>query len=150
MANVFDAAKYILEKTGPITAFKLQRLLYYAQAWSLVWDEEELFPEEFEAWAGGPVCRELYNWHYQLYKVSAADLEPHLLSGSKFSADQTETMDAVIRDYGQYSGAQLSELTHMEDPWKSARAGCAPGTYCNNVISKGSMAWYYEARAATL
>ncbi|MBD5559274.1 MAG: DUF4065 domain-containing protein [Clostridia bacterium] len=44
-----------LEKTGPITTMKLQKLLYYAQVWSLVWDENELFPEKFEAWANGPV-----------------------------------------------------------------------------------------------
>ena len=46
MANVFDIAKYILEYAGPMSTMKLQKLCYYSQAWSLVWDDEELFPEE--------------------------------------------------------------------------------------------------------
>ena len=34
MASVFDAAAYILEKKGEMTTLKLQKLVYYAQAWS--------------------------------------------------------------------------------------------------------------------
>ena len=60
MANIFSAAKYILEKQGTMSAMKLQKLCYYAQAWSLVWDDNELFPEDFEAWVNGPVCPVLY------------------------------------------------------------------------------------------
>lgn len=121
--NVFDAAKYILDKKGPMTTMKLQKLLYYAQAWSLVWDENELFPEEFEAWAGGPVCREVFAWHRDLYRASAGDVDLSLLSDGEFSQAQKDTMDAVIRDYGNDSGAQLSELTHSEQPWIDARDG---------------------------
>ena len=56
MANVFDAAAYILEKQGAMTAMMLQKLVYYAQAWSLVWDQRPLFGNKIEAWANGPVC----------------------------------------------------------------------------------------------
>lgn len=62
MASVFDVAAYILERQGPMTTWKLQKLVY-CQAWSLVWDDDVLFPEEIEAWANGPVVRELYNAH---------------------------------------------------------------------------------------
>lgn len=43
MANVFDTAKYILEQSGPMSAMKLQKLCYYSQVWSLVWDDSPLF-----------------------------------------------------------------------------------------------------------
>lgn len=145
MANVFDAAKYILEKLGRLTTMKLQKLCYYAQAWSLVWDETELFPEEFEAWANGPVCRALFNWHTPRFTVEAGDLPEGYLSGQEFTTDQTETLDAVIRDYGDKEANWLSALTHMEAPWQKARKGCPPGAYCSNVIEKGDMAWYYES-----
>ena len=56
MANVFDVAKYIIEKQGQLTAMKLQKLVYYSQVWTLVWDEEPLFPEVIQAWGKGPVC----------------------------------------------------------------------------------------------
>ena len=56
MASVFDAAKYILEKMNTISAWKLQKLCYYAQAWALAWTGEPLFQEDFEAWAAGVPC----------------------------------------------------------------------------------------------
>ena len=36
--TIFDVAEYILSESDTITAMKLERLCYYAQAWSLVWD----------------------------------------------------------------------------------------------------------------
>lgn len=39
MVNVLNVAKYILSRLGPMSAMKLQKLVYYSQAWSLVWDE---------------------------------------------------------------------------------------------------------------
>lgn len=61
MVNVYDVAEFILRKFGSMTAMKLQKLVYYCQAWSLVWDEKPLFPERIEAWANGPVVRELFD-----------------------------------------------------------------------------------------
>src|SRR5680860_1872649 len=56
MASVLDVAEYILKETGSMTTMKLQKLVYYSQAWSLVWDEKPLFGEPIEAWANdGPV-----------------------------------------------------------------------------------------------
>ena len=60
--SVFDVAAYILDKLGPISTIKLQKLVYYCQAWSLVWDEEPLFSERIEAWVNGPVVRELLHF----------------------------------------------------------------------------------------
>ncbi len=42
MATVFDVAAYILENTGSISTMKLQKLCYYSQAWSLVWDDKPI------------------------------------------------------------------------------------------------------------
>jgi len=49
MASTFDVAKYITERTGEVSAMKLQKLMFYAQAWNLVWDEAPLFSEDFQA-----------------------------------------------------------------------------------------------------
>ena len=46
MASVSDVAAYILQQQGAMTTWKLQKLIYYSQAWSLVWDDDALFPEE--------------------------------------------------------------------------------------------------------
>lgn len=61
MATCLDVAKYILSKTGTIPAMKLQKLVYYSQAWALVWDEKPLFTAPIQAWANGPVCPRLCN-----------------------------------------------------------------------------------------
>ena len=47
--RAIDAAEYILRKQGSMSAMKLQKLLYYAQAWHMVWEDELLFPENIEA-----------------------------------------------------------------------------------------------------
>ena len=63
MATVFDTAKYIVDKCGEIDTWKLQKLVYYFQAWSLVWDERPLFDAKIEAWENGPVCPDLFAYN---------------------------------------------------------------------------------------
>ena len=64
MASALDVAQYILDRRGPMTAMKLQKLVYYSQAWSIVWDDDVLFPERIWAWKNGPVVRELWEAHF--------------------------------------------------------------------------------------
>lgn len=140
MANVFDAAAYILEKKGTMSTMKLQKLCYYAQAWSLVWDDEPLFEEEFEAWANGPVCRELFFKTQGQYSVSVSD---ETGGEGNLTDNQKDTIDQVLAHYGDRNAQWLSQLTHMEAPWNEARAGVPVGAGCNRIISKESMAIYY-------
>ena len=142
MANVFNTAKYILEKTGSISTMKLQKLCYYSQAWSLVWDDAELFPEEFQAWANGPVCKELFDFHKGMFSISVQTIPADMMDGELGGA-QEATIDIVLDHYGNKDAQWLSTLTHMEDPWKKARSGVAPGMPCSTVITKESMAEYY-------
>lgn len=139
MANVYDVAAYILEKMGTLTAMKLQKLVYYSQAWSLVWDEEPLFHEKIEAWANGPIVPALYDTHQNEFKVS------HLPKGdaSNLTETQRETIDKVINFYGEHSSQWLSDLTHKEDPWINARQGLALGERGNQEITHAAMAEYY-------
>lgn len=139
MANVFDVAAYILQQRGEMTAWKLQKLVYYSQAWSLVWDEVPLFEERIEAWANGPVCPELYQVHRGHFTVTRIERgDPDGLT-----ADQRETVEAVLRHYGDRTSQWLSDLTHREDPWRNARRGLADGERGNVEITHGAMADYY-------
>ena len=141
MASVFDVAAYILEQQGPMTTWKLQKLVYYSQAWSLVWDDDVLFPEEIEAWANGPVVRELYEVHRGKYRVSC--LREGRLDA--LTGDQRETVDAVLEFYGDKSPQWLSDLTHMETPWQSARRHVPEGVRGDSVIPKADLAEYYAS-----
>lgn len=140
MANVFDVAKYILTKQGRLSTMKLQKLCYYAQAWSLVWDDAPLFEEDFEAWANGPVCRELFMHTQGKFSVNADDESGNI---DNLTDDQKDTIDKVLEYYGKHDAQWLSQLTHMEDPWNKARKGIPAGVGCTNIISKESMAEYY-------
>jgi uncharacterized phage-associated protein len=143
MANVFDAAKHILGQRGEMTAMKLQKLCYYAQAWSLAWDDEPLFPEDFQAWANGPVCPELFRRHKGLYRVDESLLKD--VPQMEFAAAQAETLVAVLDYYGGMEPHTLSEITHKERPWRETREGVPPGDSCERVIPKQLMQDYYSS-----
>lgn len=141
MPSVFDVAAAILERHGEMTTMKLQKLVYYCQAWSLVWDEEPLFDEQVQAWANGPVVPELYRAHKGKFKIS----EMSQGSPSALSPSQHETVSAVLSHYGDKPSQWLSDLTHMERPWKDAREGLSPGERGENEITLDAMAEYYGA-----
>ncbi len=144
MATVFDVASYILSKVSPMTAMKLQKLVYYAQAWSTVWDGDRLFPERIEAWANGPVCPELFRVHQGQFHVDGMKGNPGNLSRA-----QKETVDAVLDYYGPKNSQYLSDLTHMETPWLDARKGLSPGERGQNEITLASMEEYYSSLPAS-
>ena len=145
MANVIDVVKYIVDKLGVIDTWRLQKLVYYCQAWSLAWDEKPLFNERIEAWANGPVCRELYNLHKGLYEVGPNTPIWEDANLENLAEDEKETIDVVIRDYGNMKGYELREITHLEDPWNQARIGVPLMEPCENEITQEMMRLYYGA-----
>ena len=135
-----DVAKYILEKAGDMSHMKLQKLVYYAQAWSLVWDDVPLFSDPIQAWVNGPVVRPVYDQLKGRFRVSASDISG---DSSKLSETQAATIDRVIDFYAPRSAQWLSDLTHMEKPWQDARQGMHPGERGEQEITHESLGWYY-------
>lgn len=141
MASIFDVAAYILNKKGSITAMKLQKLVYYSQAWSLVWDEKPLFEEEIQAWRHGPVVPELYKAHAGQFKLQSLPCG----NAASLTEEEKETVDSVLETYGEKTSQWLSDLTHMEDPWMKARKGLPADSSSQNEITHASMAEYYSS-----
>lgn len=141
MTTVHDVAASILERTGPTTAMKLQKLAYYAKAWHAVWDDQSLFDAEFQAWRNGPVCRDLYELHRGQFQVTnwpAGD-------PSRLTQAERDTVDVIVNTYGTLTAQQLSDLTHSEAPWRNAREGLDPGSPSVTPISLESMVEYYSS-----
>lgn len=141
MATVFDVAKYVLNKKGRMTAWKLQKLCYYAQAWHYTWTGKPLFDEDFEAWSNGPVCPQLFHLHKGKYMITESDIpagDMHMLN-----SDEADSVDVVVKDYGDLQPYEISEQTHCESPWRDARAGIPDMVPCSNIITKDSMGAYY-------
>lgn len=144
MASVHDVAAHILNRGGSMSTMKLQKLAYYSQAWHLVWAETPLFDDEIQAWMNGPVVRTLYSDHKGRFTIS----EWPKGDPSRLSDEERANIDAVIDAYGKYSGQQLSELSHSEEPWRVTRNGLPDGVGSSRVIDPDLIQAYYSAVAA--
>lgn len=140
MINILDAAKYFVylsyqEYRASLTPLKLQKILYFAQGWSFVWDNFPLFSADFEAWQYGPVNSEVYNY----FKKYGRNEIPEMEGISRICDDDAkETMNIVWRNYGSYSASELVELTHKQLPWKIA--------YENNTrITNNDIKQYFQS-----
>ena len=126
-----------------ISQLKLQKMVYYADAWFLVNFGSPLINEDFEAWVHGPVVRALYQrfkeyrWNPILEDVDFPELT------DQHKGHLTEIYDV----FGKFSGYELEQMTHAEQPWIEARGNCEPDEACENLISKVTMRDYYTKLA---
>jgi uncharacterized phage-associated protein len=146
MSTVHDVAALVLERLGPMSAMKLQKLVYYSQAWAVTLLNRPLFQEEFQAWAQGPVAHELFALHRGRFVVNAWP------SGNARSldAEAARLVHQVLAHYGRMSAEELSELTHAEAPWNEARAELPAGHRSAAIISRESMRRFYSQQARPL
>lgn len=138
MPTARDVAQYIVERHGPMSTMKLQKLVYYSQAWSVVWDDDVLFPDKIEAWQNGPVVRDLWEAARRKFRVEGIETG----DACRLSDPQRETVDKVLEFYGDRDAQWLSDLTHMEDPWRNAFAG---GMGVNAEITPAALIEYYAS-----
>lgn len=146
LANALDVASYIVDRHGPVTGIQLQKLVYYAQAWSLAWTGNALFPDRIEAWVQGPVVPALWSEHRGQFTVDSVAAGDSL----KLTLDEREIVDAVMERYANLSADELSRRTHSEAPWLSARRGVPDGAGSANVIRCDSLADYYRTTVSSV
>jgi len=140
IASVHDVAAYILKRCGPMTAMKLQKLVYYSQAWSVVWEGRALFDARIEAWSNGPVVPDIYAVHRGQFMVADWPLGDR----SKLGKADEGTVVAVCDYYGDKSAQWLSDLTHAEAPWRNARVGIPDGERGSVEITLAALEEYYS------
>lgn len=145
-ASAEQVAEYFLllvdEDAGDVmTNLRLQKLVYYAQAWRLAVLGQPIFDDDFEAWVHGPVIYHLYK-KYEDYNHTPI---PRPASMPSLVVDERSRgiLDEVWDTYGQFSAKGLENIARAEDPWISARRGCSPGDFCREVIPKDAMRAYY-------
>lgn len=141
----YDIANYLLSKCReagePITNLKLQKLLYYAQAWHLVLFNKELFCEDFQAWVHGPVLLSQY------HRFKDNQWRPIMDEVDKPSLTKAEEkfLDKIIEVFGCETPIALEQMTHNELPWIEARANLPAHKPSNAKIKKATMKSYYKA-----
>ena len=128
-----------------ITHLKLQKLIYYAQAWYLAMFDKPLFNNKIEAWLHGPVCREVYE-RFRHRSWSPIPVTSVVSVSSAIDDEIRAFLDEVWEVYGQYSATKLEKMTHEEVPWLEARNGIQPGKPSQTLINEKSMRDHYAMR----
>lgn len=114
-----------------IDPLKIQKLVYCLHGWHLATTGAPAIGERVEAWPHGPVVSSLYH-QFKKYRFSrirefAHDVDP---STGEEAARIVAASDRQFYDifnrvwdrYKEYSGQQLSDLTHAPGtPWSYAR-----------------------------
>ncbi|MCL6464295.1 MAG: DUF4065 domain-containing protein [Acidobacterium ailaaui] len=140
IANYFIAV--FAKRREEITNLKLQKLLYYAQAWHLALYDTPLFRERIEAWIHGPVIPTVFR-HFRQYGWQPIPVQK---ISDPLSEHSQAHLNEVLRVYGKLDGPALERLTHREAPWRDARKGLTPDEPSNRIITHEAMKRYYGAR----
>lgn len=140
--NLSDLIYQRLAKIEPVHTIKLQKLLYYCQAWSLALRGRPMFRDQIQAWKHGPVVASLYREHRGSPVVTES------LGGSQalVPADDAEFANAVLNAYGARSAWSLRDLTHEEEPWIDAWERSDHGRKRGEQITADAMRVYYGSR----
>lgn len=146
--SALTVADYFLYKANkekkPLTNKKLQKLVYYAQAWSLVINKKKLFSEPIEAWVHGPAIRSLYCQYKNFgFNPIIKKIEE---SSIKVTEKDKKLLDEVWNVYGGLDAGYLEMLTHSEQPWKDARSGLQSSQSSDNEIDTKTMKSFYSMK----
>lgn len=146
--SALTVADYFIDKANrenkKVTNKKLQKLLYYAQVWSLVINQEKLFSERIEAWVHGPAIPIVYR------KYKSFDFNPIEMDTTGYSFDFSkkikDLLDNIWSVYGKYDAGYLEALTHSELPWQEARKDTPASEPSNKVISLITAKKFYASK----
>lgn len=141
---------YILKHYGPMSHLKLQKLIFYCDAYCLAYFDKELVTDQFEAWVHGPVSRKVYNSLkdksilYSDLIYSKKEGEDVDVEFGKLTQDQQDLILSVLGDLSKWTGIELEAATHKEKPWLEARNGYSEADKCNELISKDTTRLFYK------
>jgi uncharacterized phage-associated protein len=148
MATAEAVARYFLWLAAQepeeelVTHMRLQKLLYYAQGWSLASRGRALFEGEIQAWQHGPVVHEVYS-RFAAFK--AAPIPSTLAADSPELDDGEKALIAwVWGKEGRYSASELRRRTHQERPWRESRQGVREDEASRSPISLEIMRTYFK------
>ena len=130
MIDSLNVARYFIIRAyedgieAEMTNMKVQKLLYYAQSLHLALYNEPLFAEEIQAWRYGPVCPPAYKFYseFEAKQLPIPDKESLL----QLPREKKELLEEIWEYFGGYHADKLSDMTHLEFPWKKARKGLPP------------------------
>ena len=142
ISKLESAVRYLLLMTSEITPLALQKLLYFAQGFKKAFSDIFMFEEACEAWAHGPVYRDVYH-KYKEYGYNPIEEYDLTYENIYLTDDEKDLIDHIILYFGCYSGKILENMTHSEEPWRAARRGLVDGERSERVIEKQDIDAYF-------
>ena len=131
---------YFQKKGEEITHLKLQKLVYYSQAWFLALHNKRLFNDRFEAWIHGPVVRSLYHrFKDYSWKPIVEEVDCPI-----FSNEIDDHIKEVLDAYGELTAEDLEYIVHRETPWLKARGDLHPLEPSTALIDEKEMKSFYK------
>ena len=160
MYNAIDIARYVIyychQNSYSISNLKLQKLLYFIQAYFLIEKDEECFTDDIEAWDFGPVIPNVYH-EYKMYgstnipnqkiyeeldidtKTGKVDFVKKEINYDTICYADTCLINSLLNRFGDCSSTYLTQVTINQKPWISA--------YVKNehkIISTDSIKNYFK------
>lgn len=134
MQSVLDVADYIIwycQRAGyKLSNFRLQMVLYFAQAYFLMEEEKPCFSEDIEAWPCGPVVPVVYEMH----KEQSTLFSKFSLNNTPLTERERDICALTVEALFDYTEGQLFSMTTRSEPYKTA---CLHGD--KTVITKDSI-----------
>ena len=144
MYSAIDVAEYIVEYCNAhnygVSNLKLQKLLYFVQAYFLIASQNACFYEEIEAWDFGPVVPSVYSKFKQFGSTDIPKM-PNLYLYSVILEQDKKLINAVIEKFRGYTSTDLVRLTHNQDTWRNAHA-----KGYNGIITKEAIRSYFAGK----
>lgn len=153
MADIHDVADYLIVKLWEAgerpSVHRLHKLLYYVQGWHLVVHDRPLFPERFQAWIHGPICKPLFDrfsWDRSLYgAVELRDVREGF-SFDVFSEVERNHIDRILDEYAIYPTFQLMRMSREELPWLKARGHLPLADQCDRELDEDCMRKFFKSQ----
>jgi uncharacterized phage-associated protein len=150
-ASAIDVARMLVylaaceEEPDYLTHLRLQKLLYYVQGWSLAMRNKPMFNGRIEAWAHGPVVKEVY---FALAVHGSRPIMPDAIGVPEtLTTGEMEFIQSVWESYKRFSAGSLREMSHKEAPWVDARNGLSPAERCEHEITHDAMRRFFSSLA---
>ncbi|MFV0363524.1 MAG: type II TA system antitoxin MqsA family protein [Suipraeoptans sp.] len=137
------AIEYLLNQCEDITPLALQKALYYIQGFYFAFYKTFLFPEDCQAWAHGPVYRDVY-FRYRDYKFDPIACNEGIDYTVLLSSEKA-IFESVAKNICCYSGKVLEKFTHSEAPWLLARGELLEAEPSDRVINKEDIRDYFDS-----
>jgi uncharacterized phage-associated protein len=129
------------QQSFSVSNLKLQKLLYFVQAYALAEFDEPAFDDRIEAWEYGPVVPNVYQF-FKIYGPNPIPLKHYFSDIDKperelLTENILTAISSILTQLGKVNAFSLVDLSHEEgSPWHSVYKPLISGAEIPNALIK--------------